>query len=134
MLLGEYTSRIICVQEGQKGSIVMFNHKCTVNDPSIANQTHNGSSSQPLGSTIWTGDTFNCSKSFNQIFLPHSSYEEGWSYACGDFSAMSLSVHGTEYTSRLTYRGNSTLLNGIAINCTLSGGMLVETIAIKVRG
>ena len=115
------TTSIVCLQAGST-----FNHECTVSDwPS-----------NPLGSTIWTGNAFNCSDSINHIQLPHSSYdhESGVTSACGDFSAMSVSVQETEYTSRLTFLGNSALLNGTAINCTKSGTMLVETVMIKVGG
>ena len=121
--MGVQTSRkILCMQEG----IGTFSHECTVTD-SLMN---------PLGSTIWTGNTFNCMDSSNQILLPHYLYaESGVTSACGNFSAMSVSVQETEYTSRLSFFGNSLLqLDGITINCTLSGTMLVDTITIRVGG
>ena len=101
-----------------------FIHECTVHDDRLS----------PLGSTIWAGDTFTCMDSSNQIQLPHSLYKNGVISACGNFSAMSVSVQETEYTSRLTFSGNYTLLNGIGINCTLSGTTLVETFTIKIGG
>ena len=113
------TTSIVCLQAGST-----FYHECTVSDSSL----------NRLGSTIWTGNTFNCSDLTNQILLPHYSYEAGVTSACGDFSAMSVSVQGTEYTSRLTFLGNSALLNGTRVNCTKSGTMLVETVIIRVGG
>ena len=113
------TTSTACLQAGST-----FNHECTVSD----------SPSNPLGSTIWTGNTFNCSDRTNSILLPHYSYELGVTSACSDFSAMSVSVQETEYTSRLTFLGNSALLNGTTISCTKSGTMLVETVMIKVGG
>ena len=69
-----------------------------------------------------------CSESINQIALSHSHYESGISAVCGNFSAVSVGVRGSEYTSRLT--GN--VSSEVTINCTLGGVILVETIFVRV--
>ena len=100
----------VCTQEGST-----LNHECTVMDTS------------GFGLTVWQGETFKCSESFNQISLAHSQYESGVSGVCGNFSAVSVGISGSEYTSRLTIPGFSE----VTINCTLSGAVVVETIFVR---
>ena len=103
----------LCVHEGST-----LNHECTVNDPT-----------QGASSTVWQGETFKCSESTNhdQIALSHSHYESGVSGVCGIFSAVSVGVSGSEYTSRLTWNVSSE----VTINCTLAGTIVVETIFVR---
>ena len=98
----------------------MFNYVCNVGD------------TLGIGSTIWLGDTFECIDTSNQIRLTHSEYDSGQSGVCGDYSAESIGVNGSEYISRLS--SHSSTLNETTINCTLSGVVLVETIALKIEG
>ena len=99
------------------------NYECTVTDTTS------------IGLTIWTGDAFKCAESSNQITLTHSRYnhDSGLSNECGNFSAMSVGVNRSEYTSRLTFFGD-TKLNGTTINCTLSNVVLVKKIVVRVGG
>ena len=90
----------LCAQEG-----TTLNYECTVSD------------TLGIGSTIWQGDRFNCTEVNNQIALSHNHYRSGQSGVCGDFSAASVGVNGSEYTSRLTIH-TSMLINTI-INCTV---------------
>ena len=106
----------LCIQEGST-----LNYECTVND------THG------FGSTIWQGDAFKCLEFSNQIILAHSQYESGVSGDCGNFSAVSVGVSGSEYTSRLIING-STLDETTVVNCTLSGVVLVESVHVKAGG
>ena len=105
-----------CMQEGS-----IFTYECTVTDT-------NG-----IGSTIWSGNAFQCMQSSNQITLTHSRYESGLNSTCGNFSAVSVGTNGSEYTSRLTFFGDNKL-NGTTINCTLSNVHLVATIIVIVNG
>ena len=104
----------LCVHKGST-----LNHECTVNDPTLG-----------ASSTVWQGETFKCSRSTNhdQIALSHSHYESGVSGVCGNVSAVSVGVSGSEYTSRLTVNVSSE----VTINCTLAGTIVVETIFVRV--
>ena len=106
----------LCIQEGST-----LNYECTVID------------SRAFGSTIWQGDAFECSQCSNQISLAHSQYESGVSGDCGNISAVSVGVSGSEYTSRLIING-LTLNKTTVINCTLSGAVLVESVHVKAGG
>ena len=101
----------LCIHEG--GTL---NHECIVNDM--------------LGTsaTLWQGEAFKCSETSNRIALSHSHYELGISGVCGNFSAVSVEVSGSEYTSRLTVNASSE----VTINCTLGGAIVVETIFVRV--
>ena len=105
----------LCIQQG-----IPLSHECTVID------------TLGIGSTIWQGDTFECIESSNQITLSHSRYKVGESGVCGNFSAMSIEVNGSEYTSRLTIYGS--IIETTTINCTLAGAILVQTINVKIGG
>ena len=107
-----FSNTYLCTQEGST-----FSHECTVND------------NLGIGSTIWQGDILKCVDRSNQIALPHSQYESGVLVVCGDFSAVSVRVSGSEYTSRLTINGHGS--NEVTINCTLSGSVVVETIYVR---
>ena len=102
----------LCVHEGST-----LNHECIVNDPT-----------QGFSSTVWQGEAFMCSEFINQIALSHSHYESEISRFCVNFSAVSVGVNGSEYTSRLTVIVSSELI----INCTLGGAKVVETIFVRV--
>ena len=52
---------------------------------------------------------------------------------CGNLSAMSIGVDGTNYTSRLTVTAN-TGLNGTMINCTISNVLLEGSDTIRIGG
>ena len=80
-----------------------------------------------FGLTVWQGEAFKCLESFNQISLAHSQYVSGVSGVCGNFSAVSVGISGSEYTSRLTIPG----LNEVTINCTLSSALVVEIIFVR---
>ena len=69
-----------------------------------------------------------CSETSNRIALSHSHYRSGVRGVCGNFSAVSVGVSGSEYTSRLTVIVSSEL----TINCTLGGAKVVETIFVRV--
>ena len=105
-----------CIQEGTD-----FNYECTVND------TTN------IGSTIWLGDMFQCVESSNQIRLVHSKYEMGQLGVCGNFSAVSVSVSGSAYTSRLSIH-SVTFNQTTMINCTLAGVIVVDSIVVITAG
>ena len=109
------SSVTLCTHEGST-----IYHDCTVNDI------------LGIGTTIWKGDTFKCMDRNNQIILNHSGYSSGQRGVCGNFSAESLSVKGSEYTSRLIINGSVTQM--IRINCTLAGEVLVEAITVRVGG
>ena len=85
--------------------------------------------------TVWQGSAFNCSSSSNGITLIHPRYTmpSGTSDTCGDLSAMSIGVVGSNYTSRLTVTANPGL-NGTLINCTLSTVLLEGYDAVRVGG
>ena len=102
----------VCVHEGST-----LNHECIVNDPT-----------QGISTTVWRGEAFMCSRTSNQIVLSHSHYKSGVSGVCGNFSAVSVGVNGSEYTSRLT--GN--VSSEVTIYCTLGGALVVETIFVRV--
>ena len=102
----------MCIHEG--GTL---NHECIVDDPT-----------QGASSTVWRAEAFMCSETSNQIALSHSHYELGIGGACGNFSAVSVGVSGSEYTSRLTVN----VYSKVTINCTLGGTRLVETISVRV--
>ena len=105
----------LCIQEGST-----LNYECTVID------------SHAFGSTVWQGDAFQCLESLNQISLAHSQYESGVSGVCGNISAVSVGVSGSEYISRLKIN-SSTLNETTVINCTLSGAVLMESIVVHVK-
>ena len=108
----------VCLQTG-----TTFTYECTVEDR------------VGIGSTIWSGDLFKCSESSHRISLTHSQlYNSGVSAVCGNFSASSVGVDGSEYTSRLTFLGDLSDLNGTTVNCTLSSVLLVAKITVKVEG
>ena len=86
--------------------------------------------------TVWLGSAFSCSSSSNRITLLHPQYTilpAGESGTCGDLSAMSVGVVGSNYTSRLTVTANPGL-NGTLINCTRSTLLLEGHDAIRVGG
>ena len=66
----------------------------------------------------------------DEIRLTHSLYKSGQRGDCGNFSAESVSVNGSEYTSRLSIHSYMRAI----INCTLSGVIIVETIAVRAGG
>ena len=107
----------VCVQGGRT-----FSYECTVTD------------TMGIGLTIWMGDAFHCMESSDEIRLNHRGYDgTGLHSTCGNFSAISVGVNGSEYTSRLTFFGD-VKLNGTTINCTLSDVLLIETIVVKIEG
>ena len=101
----------LCIHEGST-----LNHECIVTD------------TLGTSSTVWQGETFMCSETSNRIALSPSHYKSGISGPCGNFSAVSVGVSGSEYTSRLT--GN--VSSEVTINCTLGGAIVVETIFVRV--
>ena len=110
-----------CVQEG-----ATLNYDCIVED------------AEGYGATIWTGDSFKCTDSLNQILLAHSFYtSEGIATIPAVIFLLILSklMVLSTCTSTLFFFGDSALsLNGTTINCTLSGVFLVKVIAVKVGG
>ena len=82
--------------------------------------------------TLWTGSAFTCPTA--SITLLHSLFTqlEGVSDKCGDLTAMSVGVNGTEYTSRLTLTATAEL-NGNTINCTNGSGLIGFNI-VRVEG
>ena len=113
----ERTTGLGCIPDG-----TTVNYECTVMD------------SDGIGSTRWVGSAFSCSGSPpNIINLIHSDYVSGTNDICGDLSATSVSVVGTNYTSRLTVTAN-TGLDGTMINCTISGVVLEGSDTIRVGG
>ena len=87
-----------------------------------------------IGATVWRGGAFSCSGSPpNAITLLHPDYVSGTSATCGDLSAMSVGVVGTDYTSILTVTA-STGLNGTMIDCTISDVVLEGFDTIRVGG
>ena len=115
----ERTTGLGCIPDG-----TTVNYECTVMDSAM----------NPIGSTIWRGSAFSCSGSPpNAINLLHSEYTSVASDSCGDLSAMSVGVDGTNYTSRLTVTANPGL-DGTMINCTISGVQLEGYDAIRVGG
>ena len=115
----ERTTGLGCIPDGTP-----VNYDCTVMDRAM----------NPIGATVWRGGAFSCSGSPpNAISLQHSVYANGTSTTCGDLSAMSIGVDGTNYTSRLTVTAN-TGLNGTMINCTISGVVLEGFDTIRVGG
>ena len=106
-----------CIPEGTP-----YSYECSVEDMS------------GIGSTHWLGESFKCMESSNRIRLTHSLYYFGEHAACGNFSAVSISItNRSVYTSKLSFIGDSNL-NGTTINCTLSGVILVSKIVVKVAG
>ena len=90
--------------------------------------------SDGIASTVWRGSAISCSGSPpNRISLIHAGYTSGTSATCGDLTAMSVGVDGTNYTSRLTVTAN-TGLNGTMIDCTISSVLLVGFDTIRVGG
>ena len=114
-LSGENTQST-CVQGGTTN-----NYECTVTDTS------------GIGVTFWSGDAFRCVESSDRIALVHYRYDSGLSSICGNFSAIIIGVKRSEYTSRLTFLGD-TKLNGTIINCTFSDVLLVKQIVVRVGG
>ena len=115
----ERTTGLGCIPEGRTVS-----YQCTVVE-----------SGTPLGSTVWLGSAFNCFGSSHLIALPHFQYssQTGARGRCGDLTAMSVWVNGTQYISRLTLTATAEL-NGKMINCTSSGTELIGSDTIKVQG
>ena len=115
----ERTTGLGCIPEGKTVS-----YQCTV-----------VGSLSPPGSTVWLGSAFNCFDSSDLIVLHHFMYntQTGARGSCGDLTAMSVGVNGTEYTSRLTLTA-TTELNGRMVNCTLNGVELIGSDTIKVQG
>ena len=117
----ERTTGLGCIPEGRTVS-----YQCTVTD----------TSDPPIGSTIWRGSAFmisGCIESSLQITLAHSSYEIGAIAVCGNLTAVSVGVSGTEYTSRLTLTA-TTELNGTVISCTLAGIVVIGSDTVYVGG
>ena len=115
----ERTTGLGCIPDGTR-----VNYECTVMDSAM----------NPIGATVWRGSAFSCSGSPpNRISLLHTGYASGTSATCGDLSAMSVGVDGTNYTSRLTVTGN-TGLDGTMIDCTISGVVLEGSDTIRVGG
>ena len=113
----ERTTGLGCIPDG-----TTVNYECTVTD------------TFGIASTLWRGSAFSCSGSPpNAINLLHSEYTSVASDSCGDLSAMSVGVDGTNYTSRLTVTVNPGL-DGTLINCTISGVQLEGYDAIRVGG
>ena len=118
MLPEERTTELMCIPEGRTVS-----YQCTVID----------SSNPPIDVTIWIGSAISCSEG---ILLLHTRFRPGMNITCGNLTAMSVGVNGTEYTSRLTLTATAKL-NGAMINCTLStsnGDVLIGSDTIKVGG
>ena len=89
----ERTTGLGCIPDG-----TTVNYQCTVMD------------SLGIGSTVWRESAFSCSGNLpNAIILIHSGYVPGTSATCGDLSAMSVGVDGTNYTSSLTVTANTGL-------------------------
>ena len=81
----ERTTGLGCILDG-----TTVNYECTVMDSAVT----------PIGSTTWRGSAFSCSGSPpNAISLIHSGYVNGTSATCGDLSAMSVGVDGTNLTT-----------------------------------
>ena len=100
------------------------NYECTVMDSAVT----------PIGTTIWRGGAFSCSGSPpNAISLQHSGYVSGTLATCGDLSAISVGVVGTNYTSRLTVTANPGL-DGTIIDCTISNVLVEGSDTIRVGG
>ena len=113
----ERTTGLGCIPDG-----TTVNYECTVMD------------SAGIASTVWRGSAFSCSGSPpNAINLIHSGYTFGTSDTCGDLSAMSVGVVGSNYTSRLTVTAN-TGLDGTMFNFTISGVLLEGSDTIRVGG
>ena len=113
----ERTTGLGCIPDG-----TTVNYECTVMD------------SAGIGSTIWLGSTFSCSGSPpNALNLLHSGYVNGTTATCGEMSAISVGVVGTDYTSRLTVTANPGL-DGTMINCTISSVLLEGFDTIRVGG
>ena len=113
----ERTTGLGCIPDG-----TTVNYDCTVMD------------SLGVGSTVWRGSAFSCSGSPpNALNLIHSGYVNGTSDICGDLSAMSFGIDGSNYTSRLTVTAN-TGLDGTMIICTISNVVLEGSDAIRVGG
>ena len=110
------TNGLGCILEG-----MTVNYECTVNDDDGER------------STLWRGSAFNC-PSPSQINLVHSEYDpNGASETCGDLSAMSVGVNGDNYTSRLTLTA-TTGLNGMTIECTRSGQLVIGNNTLRTGG
>ena len=108
----ERTTGLGCIPDG-----TTVNYECTVMD-----------------SAGWQGSAFSCSGNPpNAISLQHSVYASGVSDTCGDLSAMSVGVDGTNYTSGLTVTAN-TGLDGTMINCTIGNVVLEGSDTIRVGG
>ena len=114
----ERTTGLGCIPDG-----TTVNYECTVMD------------SNGFGLTRWLGSALSCSGSPpNVISLIHFDYVNGTTSAtCGDLSAMSVGVDGTNYTSRLTVTAN-TGLDGTMIDCTISGAVSEGSDTIRVGG
>ena len=114
MLPEERTTGLGCIPEGRNVS-----YQCTVDG---------------AGVTIWIGSAFTCSAaSIALIHYTRFMQPNGAIYNCGDLTAMSVGVNGTEYTSRLTLTA-TTELNGRMINCSHNGVELIGTDTIRVGG
>ena len=113
----ERTTGLGCIPDG-----TTVNYECTVMD------------SAGIASTLWRAGAFSCSGSPpNAINLQHAGYVNGTNATCGDLSAMSVGVDGSNYTSRLTVTAN-TGLDGTMIDCTISNVVLEGSDTIRVGG
>ena len=111
------TTGLGCIPDG-----ATVNYECTVMDGA------------GVASTVWLGSAFNCSRSpSNSISFIHNLYGSAESGICGDLSAMSIGVDGTNYTSRLTVTAN-TGLDGTMISCTISTVRVEGSDTVRVGG
>ena len=118
MLPQERTTGLGCIPEGR--SVI---YQCTVYD------------SISIASTIWRGtpSAFSCPAVSSLIVLPHVNFELGVSATCGNLTAMSVGVSGSEYISRLTLTATTKLKKAV-INCTLSGVVLIGSDTVSIGG
>ncbi len=85
-------------------------------------------------STIWRGSAFNCTSSASTISLSHALFSGSEvTIPCGDLSAMSVGVSGSNYTSRLTLTA-TTALNGRTVECTRSLSDIFGNDTIRIGG
>ena len=103
-----------CIAQGE-----IISYECTVDGGAI---------------TVWRGSAFNYCSAVS-IALLHSLFTQpdGVSGECGDLTAMSVRVSGTEYTSRLTLTATDEL-NGKKVNCTPNGVDLIGSDTIRIGG
>ena len=109
----ERTTRQGCIAQGE-----IISYECTVDGGVV---------------TIWTGSAFNCSAVSIALLHDQFTQPDRVSGTCGDLTAMSVGVSGTQYISRLTLTA-TTELNGRMVNCTLAGEELIGSDTIRVGG